>query len=330
MALLLAGPTGGPEHAQPGHPERPERLAAVIEGVASLHLGADLVTLDYGDVDDVDLLRVHDAAYVRQVEALCRDGGGQLDPDTYATVNTYGAARRAAGAGMAAIEAVSATGDVAFVAGRPPGHHALSARAMGFCVFNNIAIAAAALAERGERVAIIDWDVHHGNGTQDIFWEDPRVLYASTHQHPLYPGTGAFEETGGAAAPGTTVNVPLPPGATGDVVLSAIEEVIVPAVERFGPTWVLVSAGFDAHRDDPLAELRCTDGDFARFTRCVLAMAPRRALFLEGGYDLGALRSSVAATLGAVMGADVATTPPSSGGPGLPWVERARRLHDPH
>ena len=180
-----------------------------------------------------------------------------MDPDTIAVPGSWDTALLAAGGGLAVIECLyEGAGDFGFVAARPPGHHASASKSMGFCLLNNIAVSAALLAERGERVLIVDWDVHHGNGTEDIFWDDRRVLYVSTHQSRLYPGTGAADETGGPNAQGLNVNVPLPSGATGDVVRRALEKVAGPVVERFGPTWVLVSAGFDAHRADPLASLR--------------------------------------------------------------------------
>jgi acetoin utilization deacetylase AcuC-like enzyme len=197
---------------------------------------------------------------------------------------------------------------------------------MGFCLFNNIAIATAELVNAGERVLIVDWDVHHGNGTQDIFWNDPRVLYVSTHQSPFYPGTGWAREVGGGNALGLTVNVPLPAGATGDVVQRALNDIATPVIEQFSPTWVLVSAGFDAHAADPLAELRLTSGDFAALARTVVEFAPaagRLAFFLEGGYDLAALRASVGATLSAVLGGVGAADGTSSGGPGIDQVRRA-------
>jgi acetoin utilization deacetylase AcuC-like enzyme len=193
-------------------------------------------------------------------------------------------------------------------------------------------VGAASLADQGERVMIVDWDVHHGNGTQAMFWDDPRVLYASTHQSPLYPGTGRAVETGGPGAPGLTVNVPLPPGATGDVVLCAIDEVISPVADRFAPTWVLVSAGFDAHRSDPLANLALTAGDFADLAARVGALAPaggRLALVLEGGYDLDAVRLSVGASLSAATGGAFRPEPASSGGPGIAAVRAAGAIHDP-
>jgi acetoin utilization deacetylase AcuC-like enzyme len=190
---------------------------------------------------------------------------------------------------------------------------------MGFCLINNVAVSAAALAARGERVLVVDWDVHHGNGTQDIFWDDPRVMYVSTHEWPAYPGTGRPQETGGPGAPGLNINVPLPPGATGDVARRALDEVVQPAVAKFAPTWILLSAGFDAHRADPLAGLAWSAGDYADLTATVSGWAPsqgRLIAFLEGGYDLDALAASSAATLSALAGGEYRPEPPTSGGPG--------------
>jgi acetoin utilization deacetylase AcuC-like enzyme len=197
---------------------------------------------------------------------------------------------------------------------------------MGFCLLNNVAVAAATLTGQGERVLIVDWDVHHGNGTQEIFWDDPRVAYVSTHQSPLYPGGGEAFETGGPGARGLTVNIPVPPGATGDVVQRALEDVAAPVVDGFSPTFVLVSAGFDAHRADPLANLSLSSGDFAELARWAsrqVAGPGRLALFLEGGYDLDAVRASVAAVLGAVLDVAVANEPRTSGGPGMEAVREA-------
>jgi len=199
-----------------------------------------------------------------------------------------------------------------------------------------VAVAAGALTAAGERVLIVDWDVHHGNGTEDIFWDDPDVVYVSTHQWPYYPGSGRATDTGGAGAPGSVLDFALPAGATGDVALAALDDVVAPAVERFAPTWVLVSAGFDAHRDDPLADLAWSAGDYAHLARRVQEFAPaagRLVLFLEGGYDLGALARSTASTLTALAGAAppafAGDERPTSGGPGHDAVRATAAAHSP-
>jgi acetoin utilization deacetylase AcuC-like enzyme len=312
----------------PGHPESPSRLVAAMAGVVDAELGDALVPLDGRDATFDELARVHGRRHLEALASFCRAGGGRIDVDTVAGPGSWDTAVRAAGTGLAAVEALRrGEGEAAFVACRPPGHHATPDRSMGFCLLNNAAVVAASLVAEGERVLVVDWDVHHGNGTQEAFWDDPSVLYVSTHQDPSYPGTGAAAETGGPGAPGLVVNVPLPPGATGDVALLALDEVAAPAVERFDPTWVLVSAGFDAHRDDPLADLAWSAGDYAELATRVAAWAPapgRVVALLEGGYDLGALRRSVAATVsalaGALAGAPQATEPPTSGGPGRTQV----------
>jgi len=330
--LIWSGPLAGDEHQSAGHPERPARVAAAAAGVLDLALGDELRQVP-AEPADLDLLRrVHAPDYLAELEAHSHAGGGQLDADTYVTADSFEAARLAAGAGLAV---VAALGEVdqgfGFVAARPPGHHAAGERGMGFCLINNIAVAAQHLVDQGERVLIVDWDVHHGNGTQSIFWDEPAVLYVSTHQWPLYPGTGRAHEVGGLGAPGSIVNIPLPAGATGDVVHRALDELVAPVVEGFAPTWVLVSAGFDAHRADPLADLALSSGDFAALARTVASFAPspgRLALFLEGGYDLGALRASVAATLGALAGAEHVPELPTSGGPGLEAVAVAKEEYE--
>jgi acetoin utilization deacetylase AcuC-like enzyme len=326
--LIVTEPFDGSHHHRTGHPEQPRRIDAVLAGIADLHLDTDLQLVKGLPAGREELLRVHSASYLDELEAFCQAGGGDLDPDTYATTSSWLAARSAAGAGLAAIEALGRNNDgVGFVVARPPGHHALRDRAMGFCLLNNIAVAAAALVENGERVLIVDWDVHHGNGTQEIFWDNPNVLYLSTHQWPLFPGSGRAREIGGPRALGRTVNVALPPGATGDIVRLAIEEVALPVIDAFAPTWVLVSAGFDAHRADPMASLALSSGDFAALAQTVAGFAPRPgrlALFLEGGYDLSALRTSVTATLAALLGASFEGDAPTSGGPGAEMVSQAK------
>ncbi len=331
MKAIVAGPLVAPAHEYRGHPERPSRVEAVAAGIDDLDLGSDRVDAPERAATFDELVRVHDPSYLRKLAAFCEEGGGKVDPDTYATPISWDAACAAAGAGLAAVDALAnGRADVAFVAARPPGHHALANRAMGFCLINNVAVAAAQLADAGERVLIVDWDVHHGNGTEALFWDDDRICYVSTHQDRIYPGTGAASDTGGTAAPGLTVNIPLPAGATGDVMERALDDVVSPVVERFAPTWVLVSAGFDAHRDDPLASLELSSGDYARMATIVRGYAPnagRLAVFLEGGYDLDALRASTAATLGALVGASSPAEAPTSGGPGIEAVARARSVH---
>jgi acetoin utilization deacetylase AcuC-like enzyme len=189
--LIVVGPVGAEQHERRRHPERPSRIGAVMEGVADLHLDSDLVEIPSRPAEIDELSRVHSADYLERLHRFSAGGGGSLDADTYATAQSWDAARLAAGGGLVAIDALRSRGTgVAFVAARPPGHHALFDRAMGFCLLNNVAVAAASLAAAGERVLIVDWDVHHGNGTQAIFWDHPDVLYVSTHQWPFYPGTG--------------------------------------------------------------------------------------------------------------------------------------------
>ncbi len=327
--LIVNDPLDDAGHEDPGHPERPDRLVAVREGLADLGLGGELVTVTPRTATRGELLLVHQGAYLDELGAFCYEGGGEIDEDTYATYDSWSLAQLAAGAGLAVVDELGRRGEgVGFVAVRPPGHHALPDRAMGFCLLNNVAIAAAALRRAGERVLIVDWDVHHGNGTQAIFWNDPDVLYVSTHQWPLFPGSGVASEVGGLDAVGQTVNLPLPAGATGDVVRHALDEVAGPVIDEFAPTWVLVSAGFDGHRADPMADFELSSGDFASFAAWAGGFAPRPgrlALFLEGGYDMVALRHSVTATLAAALGDSMAEEGTTSGGPGADHVRRTIR-----
>ena len=255
------------------------------------------------------LTAVHPPPYVDSIRAVSEAGGGAFDPDTVASAGSYQAALHAAGGACAMAEAlVAGEAAIGFCGLRPPGHHAEPATAMGFCLFNNVAVAARhALDALGlERVFVLDWDVHHGNGTNDIFHSDPRVLFASIHQWPLYPGTGALTEIGSGDGEGYTINLPVPPGSGDDVWLSLVEHVVVPIARAFEPQLVLISAGFDAHRDDPLADCRLDADSFAQMSLQARALADALGVpigaVLEGGYDLAALAASTAASLSALAG----------------------------
>lgn len=288
----------------PVHAERPARLAAVVDGLKDAF--ADLHWTEAPRATRGQLLRVHDHALLDTVLQTHSAHTVQLDPDTYLSPASAEAALRAAGAGIAAVDAVMRTPDTpVFCAVRPPGHHATGGVAMGFCLFNSIAVAAAhALHVHGlARVAVVDFDVHHGNGTQAIFEAEPRVLYASTHQWPLYPDSGRVDERG----VGNILNVPLPPGSGGEAFRRAYTEIVLPALDAFRPQLVLVSAGFDAHRRDPLAQLQLEADDIAWVTGQLLALARTHAhgrlvSMLEGGYDLQALRECAVAHVGALRG----------------------------
>jgi acetoin utilization deacetylase AcuC-like enzyme len=330
MLLVASDPVFAEHDTGRGHPERPVRLEAVMAGVARAGLDDALRPLAVRPATAEELERVHSRVHLDEVRALCERGGGAIDADTVVSGRSWEAAVTAAGSGLAAAEALErGEGDAAFLALRPPGHHATPERSMGFCLINNVAVTAAALAERGQRVAVVDFDAHHGNGTQDVFYRDPRVLYVSLHQWPLYPGTGRLDDTGRDAGAGTTCNLPLPAGTTGDVYLAALDDVIIPVVERFEPHWLLLSAGFDGHRADPLTGLSLAADDFGLITARLAALVPpgRRIAFLEGGYDLDALTRSVATTLPSLVGAVAPREePPSSGGPGHVVVDAARQL----
>ncbi|MBE2320197.1 histone deacetylase [Solirubrobacter sp. CPCC 204708] len=290
-------------HDVPGHPERPARIRALeAEMSANGWFGAHRVHAE--EVPRESLLPVHPEAHVASLEALCADGGGAIDADTYAVPGTYSAALRAAGGAVQLVDALlGGDADVGVSALRPPGHHAEAARAMGFCFFGNVAVAArrATVAHGLSRVLIVDWDVHHGNGTNDIFHADDDVLFVSVHESPLYPGTGPASDVGSGAGEGFTVNLPVPGGSGDACYRSLVEHVACGLVRAWEPQLVLISAGFDAHRDDPLATCRVSEAGFAG-----MAASLRRAadgvgapvgVVLEGGYDLGALSRSMAAVM---------------------------------
>lgn len=290
----------------PGHPERPDRLRAV-HAALDVALFPDLLRVEAGCASAEDLMRVHDQEYVEEILKLRPEPGKliALDADTMVSAGSVEAALRAAGAAMEAVDLVM-RGDAnsAFVATRPPGHHAEPGRAMGFCLFNNVAVAAHyARAKWGlNRIAVADFDVHHGNGTQAEFWNEPELFFASSHQSPCYPDTGFPEERGVA---NNIANVPLPPGSGTVEFRRAWSETLLPAIDRFGPELLIVSAGFDAHRDDPLAQLELGVNDFSWITEELGKLALRHCggrivSLLEGGYDLDALAKSSAAHVAAL------------------------------
>ena len=296
------------------HPESPKRLQAILARLEATGLMSQLVRLDPEQPDNEWIAswitKVHTAAYLKDLQKVSpQEGRVALDPDTSISPGSLNAARLAVAGALAAADAIM-QGRVqnAFCAVRPPGHHAESSHAMGFCLFNNVAITAKYLQQhhRLERVAIVDWDVHHGNGTQRTFYEDPSVFFFSTHQYPCYPGTGKANETGAGRGMGYTKNVPLPAGMGNAEYLEIFNTVLRPALKAYRPDAVIVSAGFDAHRDDPLAGMNLTTEGYVALTRVVKEIAGefcqgRVLSCLEGGYNLEALASSVEGHLGVLV-----------------------------
>jgi acetoin utilization deacetylase AcuC-like enzyme len=326
-------------HVPPGHhPERPERLTAAREAIAkSADAGVQFERVKPRSATDDELARVHDRRFIESLTKL-RGKTAYLDPDTYIAAESVEIARLAAGSLVAMVDAMidgPIPKGVALL--RPPGHHARPARAMGFCLLNNVAVAAAAARARGlGRIAIVDWDVHHGNGTQEIFWTDPQVLYISTHQHPFYPGTGDAEEVGLAGGRGYTVNVPLAAG-SGDVeYAAAFGRIVLPVLEAYAPDLLLVSAGFDASARDPLAQMELSPNAFGWMARELARVTAgstkgRMGLVLEGGYDLVALEAGLrSAVVGMLSGRaeDIAGEPEDEAGISRAATSAKRTWHN--
>jgi acetoin utilization deacetylase AcuC-like enzyme len=314
VALTLVSTSRFGDHlTPPGHPESPDR-AAILDGVAQRARDRGVAVIEPREATDAELERVHTPAHVRSIEAT-RGRATMLDADTFTSPDTADLAKLAAGAGIVAVDVIlsaqqsMAAGEVAsaFALVRPPGHHAESARAMGFCFYSNVAVAAAHARAHGlARVAIVDIDVHHGNGTQEIFYPDPGVLFVSTHQYPFYPGTGAAREIGAGPGEGFTANLAMEGGSTDGDYQRVIDGAVLPMLQQFDPELILVSAGFDAHEDDPLGQMRMTTAGYA-WTAGRLVAAARHAgcplaLVTEGGYALGALSASLDAMCGVLEG----------------------------
>ena len=311
------------------HPEQPDRLSAVLASFQRAEFKDEIIEILAEPVEENTLFDVHEEEMIHHLKSIHANGGGRVDEDTKRSSGSWLAARLAAGAGLQAINHLrDGNGEAAFCAVRPPGHHATPVKSMGFCLLNNVAITAKHLVSLGEKVLIVDYDAHHGNGTQDIFYSDPNVLFVSLHQWPLYPGTGSINEIGEGEGKGATLNIPLSAGTTGDTYLRAWDEIVMPTVEKFSPTWVLLSAGFDGHRLDPITDLGLTSGDFSLLTSRIIQTVPsgHRLVFLEGGYDLEALELSTTAVLHALKGETVLPEPVSNGGIGSESITKMIKL----
>lgn len=323
-----------------GHPERPERLPVAIKALQESGLLEQVEVRQPRDATVKEVELVHTDSYVKQVQEVADSGGGNLDMDTAVSPATYKAALRAAGALLDSVDGcIDGTFKHSFCLVRPPGHHALPGRGMGFCIFNNVAVAAryAQSEKKLDRVMIVDWDAHHGNGTQDTFYDDPSVLYVSLHQYPHYPGTGWVDETGQGKGEGSTINFPFPAGTGEEHYYEALERVILPAGRKFAPDFLMVSAGYDSHTGDLLCSMRLNDMSYRKMTDYLIRLADeccdgRLIITLEGGYNLNAEARSIVQTVAGLAGIEVpgkdeAPEPTAYPDRATEVINQAARLH---